>query len=95
MPSFAIFTVKLNNLASSSVYIPSERLTLFSQETGKCSIWSDILRSRRHRLHAVRHVLTPASRSLSRVLELIKKFRLGFHSVEVLPEINQPPQQMK
>uniref|UniRef100_A0AAX7V3X5 Solute carrier family 12 member 3 n=1 Tax=Astatotilapia calliptera TaxID=8154 RepID=A0AAX7V3X5_ASTCA len=28
------------------------------------------------------------------VLELIKKFRLGFHSVEVLPEINQPPQQM-
>uniref|UniRef100_A0A3Q4MZ62 Solute carrier family 12 member 3 n=1 Tax=Neolamprologus brichardi TaxID=32507 RepID=A0A3Q4MZ62_NEOBR len=35
-----------------------------------------------------------ASRSLSRVLELIKKFRLGFHSVEVLPEINQPPQQM-
>uniref|UniRef100_A0A669BHD6 Solute carrier family 12 member 3 n=1 Tax=Oreochromis niloticus TaxID=8128 RepID=A0A669BHD6_ORENI len=28
------------------------------------------------------------------VLELIKKFRLGFDSVEVLPEINQPPQQM-
>lgn len=30
--------------------------------------------------------------SCSRVLALIKKFRLGFHEVEVLPDIYQSPQ---
>ncbi len=32
---------------------------------------------------------------LSRVLALIKKFRLGFHDVEVLPDIHRSPQPEK